>query len=178
MFGYTCEECHQGTVRKTIIPNFPTKFENVPFIVPEAVIGVCDRCGGQHFNGKEYLRWKQLFQEWRQQEGAILSAQEIRQLREGLGLSKAGFAALLGTTRQSLYHWEKDDREVPQSRMVDSFLKLVRAGLQEGEVDVVAFLREEARRAGIDISGEPAGARDKAEEPDMREAYFGTSVAR
>lgn len=149
MFGYTCEECSDGIVRPTTVRNFETKFENVPFVVPEAVIGVCDRCGAQYFNGREYKRWRRLFNEWQEQQRRVMSPAEIEQLRKDLGMSKSDFAALIGATRQSVYHWEKDDREAPQSRMVDTFLKLLRKSCDEGEVDVVRFLRDAADASGI-----------------------------
>ena len=139
MFGYECEECHEGTVRETVFPEYNTRFENVPFVVPDAVIGVCDNCGGRHFSAKEYRRWRELYRQSREQQGAVLSAADIRDLREKLGLGKADFAALLGATRQSVYHWERDDRERPQSRMVDNLLKLVREGCEHGAVDVVGW---------------------------------------
>ena len=155
MFGYTCQECHEGVVRRTTVRDFETKFENVPFVVPEAVIGVCDKCGARHFSGREHERWEELFRKWQDEEGRVMSPAEITKLREDLGLTKADFAALLGTTRQSLHYWEKGDREAPQSRMVDSLLKLVRKSCDEGHVDVVAFLRDCARAAGVQIA-EPA----------------------
>jgi putative zinc finger/helix-turn-helix YgiT family protein len=158
MFGYTCEECCEGTVQPTTLRDFPTKFENVPFVVPEAVIGVCDKCGARHFDGREYGRWKRLFHEWQEQQQRVMSAGDIRQLREDLGMSKSDFAALIGATRQSVYHWEKGDRETPQSRMVDNFLKLLRKSCDDGQVDVVRFLRDAAHASGIALKALPREA--------------------
>jgi len=151
MFGYECEECHDGTVRETVFPEFETRFENVPFVVPGAVVGVCDNCGARHFSAKEYRRWRELYRESREQQGAVLSAADIRRLREDLGLGKADFAALLGATRQSVYHWERGDRERPQSRMVDNLLKLVRESCDHGSVDVVRRLLAAAESAGVEV---------------------------
>ena len=155
MFGYTCEECSDGTVQPTTVRDFPAKFENVPFLVPEGVIGVCDKCGAQYFNGREYKRWRRLFNEWQEQQHRVMSPTEIEQLRKDLGMSKSGFAALIGATRQSVYHWEKDDREAPQSRMVDNFLKLLRKSCDDGQVDVVRFLRNAAEASGIALKEVP-----------------------
>jgi len=63
MFGYKCQECGQGTVQPTTFRNYETRFGKRPFVVPEAVIGVCDLCGAQHFNAREWKRWRQLHAE-------------------------------------------------------------------------------------------------------------------
>lgn len=66
MFNYKCQECGRGTVRPTRITNYQTKFDEEPFTVPEAVIGVCDICGARHFNAQEWKRWRRLFEEQRE----------------------------------------------------------------------------------------------------------------
>ena len=63
VFGYKCQECGQGTVQPTTIAEYQTTFDGASFTVPEAVLGVCDRCGARHFNAKERRRWRQLFAE-------------------------------------------------------------------------------------------------------------------
>jgi hypothetical protein len=54
-------------VHPTTVFAYQTKFDGTPFTVPEAVIGVCDVCGAQHFNAKERKRWRQLFEEQREE---------------------------------------------------------------------------------------------------------------
>jgi len=123
MFNYTCQECHKGTVRETRVKGYQTRFDRVPFTVPEAIIGICDKCGAEHHNAGEYKHWRALFEAESQKSGRLLSAREIGALRERLGLSKSDFAALLGTTRQSVYWWEREDRDRPQSLAYDNMLR-------------------------------------------------------
>ncbi len=167
MFGYKCQECHKGTVRATTVQNYETKFENVPFVVPEAVIGVCDDCGAHHFSGREYARWRALFDQSQAEQGRIMSPAEIRQLRDDLGMTKSDFAALVGTTRQSLYHWEKDDRDAPQSRMVDNMLAILRTSCDTGPVDVVRFLCRRAITSPAEISSAASHIRTADRDPSL-----------
>lgn len=63
MFGYRCQECGKGIVKPTKIHNYQTKFAGYPFIVDEAIIGICEQCGAQHFSARERKRWKRLFEQ-------------------------------------------------------------------------------------------------------------------
>lgn len=76
---------------------------------------------------------------------------EIEAVRKSLGLSMEDFAYLIGCTRQSIYNWEKRNREKLQSRMADLVIKLVRHSFEIGKVDVINFLIEEAKKLGITI---------------------------
>jgi DNA-binding transcriptional regulator YiaG len=152
MFGYKCQECHQGTVRKTIVKDFPARFNRIPFIVPDAVVGVCDRCGAQHFNLQETLRWRRLFAESLEKEGKVLSPAEITELRQSLGLSLEDFATLIGSTRQDVSTWEQPDRSASPSRTADLMMRLVRAARDNGKIAVLDFLLNDARQAGVEIA--------------------------
>jgi len=152
MYGFRCQECHKGTVRAETRKDYPVKIQRIPFVVPKATIGVCDNCGAEYFDGSELKRWRKVLEEQQERTGGLMSAAEIRELRERLGMNMSDFAALIGATRQSLYHWEKDDREAVQSRMVDLMLRLVREGVRAGSVDVVGVLHQAARDAGVDIA--------------------------
>lgn len=63
MFAFKCQECGKGMVNPSTVHNYQTKFDGQRFIVPEAVIGVCDSCGARHFSAEERYRWRQLFEE-------------------------------------------------------------------------------------------------------------------
>jgi len=154
-----CEECGVGAVRSTVRRNHEVKFDRVPFVVPEAVIGVCDKCGEEYVDAVEYKRWRRLFELGEEAAGGLLSPLEITSLRVGLWLSMSDFAALIGATRQSIHHWEKEDRVAPQSRMADLMLRVIDESLEEGEVDVVEFLAERAKRAGVAVRVPKAGGR-------------------
>jgi putative zinc finger/helix-turn-helix YgiT family protein len=151
MFNYTCEECGRGTVKEKVFENYRTKIKGYPFVVDKAVIGVCDQCGAKHFDANETKRWEELYNKDLEQKHISLLPDEIEAIRKSLSLSMEDFAFLIGCTRQSIYNWEKKDREKPQSRMADLIIKLVRHSFEIGKVDIIAFLVEEAKRLGITI---------------------------
>jgi DNA-binding transcriptional regulator YiaG len=151
-FGYKCEECGQGMVLEKLFPEYKTKVKGYPFLVENARIGVCDHCGAEHFDPKETLHWRSLFEE--RQSESYMQPTAIRQLHKSLGLSMEQFAILVGCTRQSLYNWERSDRTTPQSRMADLFMRLICESHLTGKVDVLSFLKTEAEKLGFhfDIS--------------------------
>ena len=149
-FGYRCQECGQGTVLEKIFPEYKTKVKGYPLIVENARIGVCDHCGAEHFDPNETLRWRALLQE--KQLESYLRPDDIKGLRKELGLPMEQFAALLGCTRQSLHNWERSDRSVPQSRMADLFMRLIRESRSLGQLDVVGYLTAQAEKAGFHLA--------------------------
>lgn len=60
-FGYRCQECGKGTVLKTVMAQYRTKVNGQPFMVENAAVGVCNRCGAEHFDPIETMRWRMLF---------------------------------------------------------------------------------------------------------------------
>ena len=44
MFGVPCPECGKGTIEPVRFQNYKIKVKAYPFMVPEAVVGVCDTC--------------------------------------------------------------------------------------------------------------------------------------
>ena len=152
-FGYKCQECGQGTVLEKIFPEYKTKVKGYPLIVENARIGVCDHCDAEHFDPNETLRWRALLQE--KQLEAYLSPDDIKGLRKELGLPMEQFAALLGCTRQSLHNWERSDRSVPQSRMADLFMRLIRESRSLGQLDVLGYLTAEAEKLGFHLAVSP-----------------------
>jgi len=152
MFDFVCEECRKGTVRERTINDFATKVRGYEFIVPTAVIGVCDNCGEQVFDPQEVRRWSELFTKYLESRGDLLSAHEVRMTRERLGLSIADFAKLIGSTRQSVYNWERQDRKIPQNRLADVLIRLVRESTTSGKVAVLEFLQDRARAGGENLA--------------------------
>ncbi len=154
MFGYTCTECGKGTVRATPRRRIDVVFEHIPFVVPEGVVGVCDHCRAEYRAAREYKRWRRLFEASRREQGVTLSPDDARALRERLGLSVTDFAVLIGTTRQSIHHWEREERESEPNRMADLMMRLVREAVTHGkDFDVLEFLvkRAEAEGRKIDL---------------------------
>ncbi|MGE5174521.1 MAG: type II TA system antitoxin MqsA family protein, partial [Betaproteobacteria bacterium] len=151
MFNYICEECGKGIVREKIFENYRTKIRGYPFVVDKATIGVCDQCGAKHFAASETKRWEEQYYKDLESKQVTLLPTEIEAVRKLLELSMEDFAYLIGCTRQSIYNWEKKDREKPQSRMADVLIKLVRQSFDTGKVDVISFLVEEAKKLGITV---------------------------
>lgn len=151
LFEYICPECEVGTVETTRVLNYQTKIRGYPFIVDEAFIGVCNRCGAESFAPEELKRWEELFCRRLESQSAFLSPQEITELRANLNLSMEDFARLIGCTRQSISAWEKLQRSSAPSRMADLLMKLLRHSLHEGPVNVLSFLLDEAKKWGVVI---------------------------
>jgi putative zinc finger/helix-turn-helix YgiT family protein len=139
-----CAKCGKGEIEVRKVNNFETMIRGVHFTVPEATIRVCKSCGTNLFDPSEIKRWQKLYEADLQLKGHLLTAADIRNIRQALGLQINQFAQLLGTTRQSIYNWERDNRNSPQLKLVDLLLKLIRKSMEIGTVDVVQFLREEA----------------------------------
>ncbi|MFC1906816.1 type II TA system antitoxin MqsA family protein [Chloroflexota bacterium] len=151
MFEYTCQECGQGTVKGERIKNYKAKIKGYPFTVPEAVIGVCDKCNAEHFAAEETKRWEELFSQSLEKDKLFLLPQDIECVRKAVGLTMENFALLIGSTRQSLYNWENGKRSRPQSRTADLLIKLVDRSRSEKEINVLDFLLKEARKLGVII---------------------------
>ncbi|MDP6041391.1 MAG: type II toxin-antitoxin system MqsA family antitoxin [Candidatus Latescibacteria bacterium] len=144
---YPCPECGKGTILPTRIQNYKTRIKGYPFVVDEAVIGICDQCGTKTFNAKEMRRWEKKYQD--SVADQFLSPDDIVDLREKLGLSMEDFARLTGTTRQSIHNWEK--ARLQPSRMADLMMRLVKESYVSGKVDVISFLLDEAEKMGVTI---------------------------
>lgn len=152
-FGYKCQECGQGKVQEKVLQEYNTKVKGYPLTVKDARIGVCNQCGAHHFDPNETARWRTLFEE--KYAESYLQPSEIRDLQKQLGLSMEQFAILLGSTRQSLYNWQRHDRSTPQSRMADLFMRLIREAHRGGEINVLDFLTSEAAKLGFDLKVSP-----------------------
>jgi len=154
MYGYRCERCGRGTVRPCTRRDIEVLFDHIPFVVPEGIVGVCDACGDEYWSGAEHERWESLFQASRRDDGITLSPADTRALRERLGLSVTDFAVLIGATRQSVHHWEREGRESEPGRMADLMMRLVREAATRGkDFDVLEFLvkRAEAEGRKVDL---------------------------
>ena len=139
-----CAKCGKGEIEFHKVKDFETMVRGVSFTVPEAVIGRCKSCGEKIFDPNEIRRWQQLYETDLLTRGKLLSAAEINKIREALELQINQFARLLGTTRQSVYNWERENRKSPQLRLADLLLRLIDESMKIGAVDVVEFLREQA----------------------------------
>jgi putative zinc finger/helix-turn-helix YgiT family protein len=151
LFAYPCPECGRGGVHTTRIRNYRTKVKGYPFVVEEALVGVCGHCQAESFAPEETQRWEAAFYQTLDARQAFLSPAEITALRTDMGLSMEEFARLLGCTRQSVCAWEHPERATPPSRMADLLLRLLRRSWAEGTVDVLHILLEEVQKWGVII---------------------------
>lgn len=150
-FGYQCPECGKGIVRQKEFLNYETKVENYPFVVPRAIIGVCDSCESKHFDPQERQRWIYLFKKELEGKRIALSPKEILAIRKTLGLSMENFAYLIGCTRQSIYNWENKKRKIGQSRMADLIMKLINENIYKRNINILDFLISEAEKVDVQI---------------------------
>ena len=149
LFEYSCPTCGRGMVRTTVVRNHKTKIKGYPFIVDEALIGICDVCGEHNFAPEERQRWEQLFAAQCEERHASLTPEEIHTLRHTLQLSQEDFARLIGATRPSVAAWERPERTVPPSRTADLLMKLVAQAVQTRDVPVLDILLDEAKKWNI-----------------------------
>jgi len=149
---FTCTECGTGTVRPQVLHNIERRFGQIAFVVPEGTVEVCDNCGAKFYPGPELKRWRELFEAEQERKAQVLSASEIRETRETLGLTMTDFAVLIGATRSSVHHWERDDRESAQGRMADLMIRLVREAAERWSVAVLAFLQQRPGVQGVKLA--------------------------
>jgi DNA-binding transcriptional regulator YiaG len=144
-----CANCGKGDIEFQKLKDFETRVRGVPFTVPEATVAICNSCGAKFYSPIEIKRWQQLFDAEQIGTGRLLSAEDVEGIRRGLDLRINSFALLLGTTRQSVYNWERKDRNSPQLRLVDLLLRLLRESVATGTVDVLQFLSEQS---GVELT--------------------------
>lgn len=149
MTNNRCANCGTQRIEFRNVKDFETKVRGVPFVVPEATIGTCISCGAKFFTPQEIRRWQELFDTEQQRTGRLLTSEDIQCIRHALGLPINSFALLIGTTRQSVYNWERKDRKAPQLRLADLLLRLTRESTVNGSVDVLQFLSEQS---GVELT--------------------------
>lgn len=140
IFDGPCPSCEDGTMKTTRFQNYRTKIKGVPFVVPEAYISVCDKCDERMYSPQEKRRWEVLYEA---SSPLNLPPAEITALRERLGLNITDFAHLLGATRQSVTSWEKAERQIAPGRTAALMMRLVKASLEKGSIDVIDRLLED-----------------------------------
>jgi len=146
-----CPYCDEGKVTITVVPEYATQLGGVPFTVKNARIGQCDSCERKVFGAKEIKRWEKELREELQARGTLVQAEQIRTIRESLGLSVIDFAFLMGVTRQTVHAWEQSNGGV-QLGPTALLLGLLAETLAEGENRVVGYLVTAAHERGQSIS--------------------------
>jgi HTH-type transcriptional regulator/antitoxin MqsA len=112
-------------------------------VMVEAEHLACTECGERfHPPGQVDALQREAAAESRRQD-RLLTPDEIRQVRERLGMSQAAFERLLGVGAKTVVRWERGT--VSQNRTTDALIRLV-----DAVPGVSAFLRElQAEREGV-----------------------------
>jgi putative zinc finger/helix-turn-helix YgiT family protein len=134
-----CPVCGKGRLKSQIVTErFPYEGDGArPFLIEakDVPMQVCDACG-ETFSGPEAarIRHNAICHALR-----LLTPEEIKALREGLGKTQQEFAALTGIGEATLSRWERG--RLLQNRANDNFLRLLASNpanlklLQELRVD-------------------------------------------
>ena len=154
-----CPSCPNGTLKPLKLQHHHTRVKGFPFVVPEAWFSACDTCGERLLHAKELAYWTRLFFDGQKDQEAWLTPEQIIALRQSIGLGPLDFARLIGASKASIWHWEKTKRDTPPNRTADLLMQLVHLSRDQGPVDVIEFLLEEAEKWGyaIELEREAAG---------------------
>jgi len=141
-----CPYCKDGQMTMKTVEVYPTRLGGIPFVVKEARIAQCDSCGRKAFTAEELKRWEAELQAHLREGALMVTAAEIRRLREGLGFGVSDFAKLCAVTRQTVHAWEAEDCRGLQLSPAALLLGLLLRELDAGKNDLCEFLVESARQ--------------------------------
>jgi len=120
--GKTCPVCSEGKCkRKTLTETFTYKGHRL--VIPNYIVYVCSRCREEFLDHSLIRPHEQKIRDWQRTIDGLLSAEEIRQLRTGLGLTQEEFSLLLGGGRKAFARYETG--AVRQSVAMDNLLRAV-----------------------------------------------------
>jgi putative zinc finger/helix-turn-helix YgiT family protein len=117
-----CPQCGSMMEQKQAPLSYQVHGEDVE--VPDVWHLACGRCGEVVFSLDQATAWsKAAMQRYRHEHG-LLSAGEIRALREHLGLSQSELAGLLRLDMVTIARWESDRQT--QTMTLDVLLRMLR----------------------------------------------------
>jgi putative zinc finger/helix-turn-helix YgiT family protein len=146
MFNYKCDDCCIGTVKDVERKNFEVKIFDENFIIPKAIIGVCDHCGAINYAGEEIHRWEEFYKSWQVKSGKYISPSQIKQIRKHLSLNQSQFADFLGISRQALSAWENEKRAQVQPMNVEIILRILLSEMNQMDRSFTDKLMREYQR--------------------------------
>lgn len=118
-----CAECG-GEMRRSRSP-VPMVIRGIEVSIPGVEHDLCTQCGEVMLDLKGVGKvTREAIRQYKQAKG-LLTADEIRALRQSLGLSQAAFEKLLGTGPKTVVRWEKGS--VFQSVAADRLMRMLRA---------------------------------------------------
>ncbi|MCE5253042.1 MAG: type II toxin-antitoxin system MqsA family antitoxin [Actinomycetia bacterium] len=121
---FECPICDGGTVRLAKIP-YAIEFRGKEYVVPEADVMVCDKCGEVFFAAGQSDALQRRASDMARRDMGLLTGAEISAFRKENGLTQAQFERALGAPPKSLARWEIGT--VLQSHTVDTFLRVLMA---------------------------------------------------
>ena len=158
MPNITCPTCGEAKMETKEIRQFETEFEGITIHVPNARVSECPSCGEKLYSAKELKRWKEIKQVTLAKSGALPNGNDVKEIRERLGLSVAQFADLVAVTRQTVHSWERDLDQPMKLGPAALIVKLLKQAQCGQAVNVAAGLVELATMRGKSISCEPLQA--------------------
>ena len=146
-----CPSCGVNKMEEKIISEFHTKLGGVPFVVSNAKILECEKCGERIYDAKEIKRWEKELQKQLQTNAHLVTSKDVKEIQEGLNLNVTDFARLFGVTRQTVYAWEDEKNAGIQLGPAALLIRLLmeeREGQMKG---IYSFLLELANKRGQTI---------------------------
>ena len=148
-----CPSCGVNKMEEKIISEFHTKIGGVPFVVSNAKILECEKCGERIFDAKEIKRWEKELQKHLQTNALLVTPKDVKEIQEGLNLNVTDFARLFGVTRQTVYAWEDEKNAGIQLGPAALLIRLLMEECEGQMNGVYNFLFELANKRGQTIKG-------------------------
>ncbi|WP_080797306.1 type II toxin-antitoxin system MqsA family antitoxin [Arabiibacter massiliensis] len=95
-----------------------------PIVVDDVTYDMCCECGESYFAGGLAGEIHRRAVDQYKRDNGLLSGDEVRELRQGLGLSQAKFEKLIGAGPKTVVRWENGS--VFQNRTADTLMRVVR----------------------------------------------------
>lgn len=144
----SCPSCGRGELRPEVVHEYEARLGGVAFPVRNAEMERCTRCGKIVVSAAELRRWKELQREHLARVGFVPGPEQVRALRETLGLPVRAFAALMGVTRQTVHAWERPNGPGQHLGPASLLLGLLIAEASGAFEGVFRHLHMEAARRG------------------------------
>jgi HTH-type transcriptional regulator/antitoxin MqsA len=89
------------------------------------VVQRCADCGESYLSGDEMDAVQRAAADIVREREGLLSPEEIRSLRESMGLSQAAFERLIGAGEKTVVRWERGT--IFQSKVTDTLMRVLQA---------------------------------------------------
>lgn len=155
MATITCPACGKAKLEIKELHELKTEFEGVSITVPNAEFSECPACGENTYTAKELKRWAEIKQATLAETGALPNGNDVKEIRERMGLSVAQFADLIAVTRQTVHSWERaldQPMKLGPATLILNLLKQEQCGQS---ANIASCLTKLATMRGKSIDFEP-----------------------